>query len=245
MPEGHHNSSSFADVTIRYTLLLRFVTGYEKWKSLLLISELVHRSKADSGLGLEAQRSSVEQFIQGKGGDLIAAFTEVESGRKSERAELGDAIDLCLTTGATLVIAKLDRLSRKAEFLAKLESSKLKFTSTDMPDANQFTRGIFASLAQYEAQLISERTKAGLAAAKARGTKLGNPRLHLVRNTDTTKATQAAIEKAEERNALIRKRIARYETEAGKGLSLRELARLLNDDGCTTARGKKFSSHAN
>jgi len=200
------------------------------------------QKQGSSGLGLEAQRSSVEQFIQGKGGDLIADFTEVESGRKSGRVELRDAIDYCLTTDATLVIAKLDRLSREAEFLAKLESSELKFTSTDMPDANQFTRGIFASLAQYEAQLISERTKAGLAAAKARGTKLGNPRLHLVRNTDTTQATQAASEKAEKRNARIRKRITRYETEAGKGLSLRELARLLNEDGCTTARGKAFTA---
>ena len=111
-----------------------------------------------------------------------------------------------------------------------------------MPEANTLTIGMMAVLAQYERELISERTKAGLAAAKARGTKLGNPRLHLVRNNDTTNATKAAAEKAEERNAQVRELIAEFEAEAGKVLSLRELAQRLNDAGYTTARGKTFTA---
>lgn len=200
------------------------------------------RKQGDSGLGLDGQKSSVERFVKGEGGELFDEFTEVESGRKSERPQLDKAIRRCLLTGATLVIAKLDRLSRDVAFLAMLENSELKFIAADMPHANQFTRGMMANLAQYEAELISERTKAGLAAAKARGQTLGNPNLQLVRNNDTTAAIQARVSKAEKRNAQVRELITEFEAEAGRELSLRELADRLNSAGYQTARGKRFSA---
>ena len=195
-----------------------------------------------SGLGLESQQLAVEQFVKHHGGEIIDVHTETESGKKDNRPELDKAIRRCLLTGATLIIAKLDRLSRDIAFIANLQKSKVDFTCCDMPEANTLTIGMMAVLAQYERELISERTKSGLAAAKARGTKLGNPGLHLVRNNDTTKATQAAAEKAEERNARVRELITEFETEAGKALSLRELAQQLNDAGYTTARGKTFTA---
>lgn len=195
-----------------------------------------------SGLGLESQQSAVEQFVKHHGGEIIEVRTETESGKKNNRPELDKAIRRCLLTGATLIIAKLDRLSRDIAFIANLQKSKVDFTCCDMPEANTLTIGMMAVLAQYERELISERTKAGLAAAKARGQTLGNPHLHLVRNNDTSAATQAAAEKAEERNAQVRELIGEYEAEAGRELSLRELANLLNDAGYTTARGKQFSA---
>ena len=195
-----------------------------------------------SGLGLESQQSAVEQFVKHHGGEIIDTHTETESGKKDNRPELDKAIRRCLLTETTLIIAKLDRLSRDIAFIANLQKSKVDFTCCDMPEANTLTIGMMAVLAQYERELISERTKAGLAAAKARGTKLGNPALHLVRNNDTTKATQAAADKAEERNAQVRELITEFETEAGKALSLRELAQRLNDAGYTTARGKTFTA---
>ena len=193
-----------------------------------------------SGLGLASQKSAVEAYMQHHGGEIIDTHTETESGKIDNRPELNKALRRCLLTGATLIIAKLDRLSRDIAFIANLQKSKVDFVCCDMPEANTLTIGMMAVLAQYERELISERTKAGLAAAKARGTKLGNPHLHLVRNMDTTNATKAASENAEERNAQVRELITEYEAEAG--LSLRELAGCLNDAGYTTARGKKFSA---
>ena len=173
---------------------------------------------------------------------LSTLHTETESGKKDDRPELDKALRRCRLTGATLIIAKLDRLSRDIAFIANLQKSKVDFVCCDMPEANTLTIGMMAVLAQYERELISERTKAGLAAAKARGTKLGNPQLHLVRTGDTTNATAAAKAKAEERNAQVRELITEFEIEAGRELSLRELAALLNDAGYTTARGKQFSA---
>jgi DNA invertase Pin-like site-specific DNA recombinase len=195
-----------------------------------------------SGLGLESQQSAVQQYVKHNGGKIIDTHTEVESGKKDNRPELDKAIRRCLLTGATLIIAKLDRLSRDIAFIANLQKSKIEFVCCDMPEANTLTIGMMAVLAQYERELISERTKAGLAAAKARGTKLGNPHLQLVRNNDTTNATKAAVVKAEERNAQVRELIAEFEAEAGRELSLREIATQLNDAGYTTARGRQFSA---
>ena len=195
-----------------------------------------------SGLGLESQQSAVQQYVKHNGGKIIDTHTEVESGKKDNWPELDKTIRRCLLTGATLIIAKLNRLSRDIAFIANLQKSKIEFVCTDIPEANTLTIGMMAVLAQYERELISERTKAGLAAAKARGTKLGNSHLHLVRNMDTTNATKAATEKAEERNAQVRELIAEFEAEAGRELSLREIATQLNDARYTTARGKQFSA---
>jgi DNA invertase Pin-like site-specific DNA recombinase len=128
-----------------------------------------------SGLGLEAQRKVIEDFAVSRGAEVLARFTEVESGRKADRPELLKALHLAKVTGATLVIAKLDRLSRNAAFLLALRDSGVRFVAVDMPEANDLTVGIMALVAQAEREAISRRTKEALAVAKARGVKLGNP----------------------------------------------------------------------
>ena len=126
-----------------------------------------------SGLGLEAQRNSVEDFLNGGSWQLIKEFVEVESGKNADRPQLEKAFQLCRLTGAKLVIAKLDRLSRDAHFLLGLEKAGVDFVAADMPHANKLTIGIMAVMAQHEREMISERTKAALAAAKRRGVTLG------------------------------------------------------------------------
>ncbi len=128
-----------------------------------------------SGLGLEAQRKTIVDFAAARGAEVLARFTEVESGRKVDRPELQAALHLAKVTGATLVIAKLHRLSRNAAFLLTLRDSGVRFLAVDMPEANDLTVGIMALVAEAEREAISRRTKEALAVAKARGVKLGNP----------------------------------------------------------------------
>jgi DNA invertase Pin-like site-specific DNA recombinase len=131
--------------------------------------------QGQSGLGLEAQRKVIEDHARQTGATIVGRFTEVESGREADRPELAKALHLAKVTGATLVIAKLDRLSRNAAFLLALRDSGVRFLACDMPHANDLTVGIMALVAEAEREAISRRTKEALAAAKARGTKLGNP----------------------------------------------------------------------
>jgi DNA invertase Pin-like site-specific DNA recombinase len=125
---------------------------------------------------LEAQRAAVEAFLNGGNWQLVEEHVEVESGKDDRnRPALHKALEACKVYGATLVIAKLDRLSRDAHFLLGLQKAGVKFVAADMPEANEMVVGIMALVAQAERRMISERTKAALAAAKARGVKLGNP----------------------------------------------------------------------
>jgi DNA invertase Pin-like site-specific DNA recombinase len=130
-----------------------------------------------SGLGLEAQREALTQYLNGGKHELIAEFTEIETGKGNaplaKRPKLNEALTLCRKTGARLLIAKLDRLSRNLAFIANLMESKVKFVAADLPEANELTIHIFAAFAQFEARRISERTKDALRAAKARGVVLG------------------------------------------------------------------------
>jgi DNA invertase Pin-like site-specific DNA recombinase len=134
-----------------------------------------------SGLGLEAQREAVRTYIESSAGGhrpaaLAEEFTEVESGKHADRPKLALALDACRLTGAVLVIAKLDRLSRDAHFLLGLEKAGVEFVAADMPNANRLTVRLMAVIAQEEREMISARTKAALATAKARGKKLGGNR---------------------------------------------------------------------
>jgi DNA invertase Pin-like site-specific DNA recombinase len=130
-----------------------------------------------SGLGLEAQREAVQRHVQTVGGNLIdPAFTEVETGKRSDRPELLKALAACRARKATLIVAKLDRLSRNVAFLAALMESKVDFIAADNPHATRFTVHILAAVAEHEAAAISKRTREALAAAKARGTVLGGRR---------------------------------------------------------------------
>jgi DNA invertase Pin-like site-specific DNA recombinase len=132
-----------------------------------------------SGLGLEAQRHAVTEYLDGGRWKLCAEFTEVESGKRSDRPELARALAACRLHKATLVIAKLDRLARNLCFIANLMEAGIDFTAVDMPEANRLTVHVLAAMAEHEAAAISARTKAALAAAKARGVKLGGNRGNL------------------------------------------------------------------
>jgi DNA invertase Pin-like site-specific DNA recombinase len=129
-----------------------------------------------SGLGIEAQRQAIADYLNGGRWSLIAEFVEIESGKRENRPQLHAALRHCKATGSTLVIARLDRLARNAHFLLGLQNAGVKFVAVDMPDANEMTVGIMAVIAQGEAKAISNRTKAALAAAKARGVLLGGCR---------------------------------------------------------------------
>jgi len=173
--------------------------------------------------------------------DIIAEFTEVESGKRDDRPQLAAALKRAKVTGGRLVIAKLDRLSRNVAFLAALQESGAKFTAADMPEADEFTVHILGAVAQRERKLISERTKAALAAAKARGVKLGNPNgAEPIRRAG--KGTSAALE-AVRRNATHR--ASEYaeivaDVRASGAMSLPAIARELNARGILTARGGKW-----
>ena len=142
-----------------------------------------------SGLGLEAQREAVQSYLNGGSWTLAAEVTEVESGKRNDRPELDRALGLCRLYGATLVVAKLDRLARNVAFISKLMESGVDFVAVDFPQANRLTVHILAAVAKHEAAMISQRTKAALAAAKARGVKLGNPAN--LRATGSTAAPRA------------------------------------------------------
>ena len=195
-----------------------------------------------SGLGMDAQRAAVESLCAMRGWEIIAPpFTEVESGKRSDRPELLKALEHCKVTGAVLVVAKLDRLSRDAAFLLTLQNSGAIFVAADMPDANNLTVGIMALVAQQEREAISARTKAALAAAKARGQRLGNPNgAAALRRAG--KGTVAALE-ARQRNAdehaeRLRLIVNRMKDEGRT--SLGALARALNEEGMVTPRGAKW-----
>ncbi|MFK8251785.1 recombinase family protein [Ancylobacter terrae] len=126
-----------------------------------------------SGLGLEAQQKAVRDWLNGGAWTLAGEFVEAESGKDDERPELRSAIAMCKRRKAKLVIAKLDRLSRNLAFVAALMDSGVEFVAVDNPHANKLTLHILAAVAQHEREQIAERTKAALAASKARGTRLG------------------------------------------------------------------------
>ena len=130
-----------------------------------------------SGLGLEAQREAVARHVQSVSGLIVAEMQEVESGKRADRPQLLAAISACRVRRATLVIAKLDRLTRNVAFLANLMESGIEFVACDNPHATRFTIHILAAVAEHEREMISARTTAALAAAKARGVRLGNPNL--------------------------------------------------------------------
>ena len=205
-------------------------------------SRVSTQQQGRSGLGLEAQAAAVRTYAAAAGGVIVAEFVEVESGKRNDRPQLERALQRCRLSGAVLLVAKLDRLSRNAAFLMTLQASSVQFVAADMPEANSLTVGIMALVAQQEREAISARTKAALAAAKARGVKLG--KVENLTNTDTTAANAVRSAKASARNAELLEVIEAIEIEAGAALSLREIAEKLNAAGFTTARGAKFQAQS-
>lgn len=193
-----------------------------------------------SGLGLEAQQAAVGAFLEGKGWPPVDEFTEVESGKKKERPQLMKALHACRVHKAKLVIAKLDRLARNAAFLLNLRDAGVDFIACDMPDANRLTVGIMAVVAEDEAERISARTKAALAAAKERGTKLGGFRGYKPTDEDRAKAVEAKRAKIKDRAADLLPIIE--EIKSSDITSLGGIAKALNERGITTARGGQWQA---
>lgn len=193
-----------------------------------------------SGLGLEAQRAAILNYLNGGAWNLIEEFTEIESGKINERPQLQRALAACRLHGATLVIAKLDRLSRNAAFLLNLQEAGVRFVAADMPNANQLTVGIMALVAQQEREAISARTKAALAAAKARGVILGTPRnlknQHLGAKRSAAVRMKNAINRAADLKAVIN------ELRASGCNSLRMLSQGLNERSIPAPKGGKWSA---
>ncbi len=199
------------------------------------------RKQGNSGLGLEAQRSAIDAYAAQRQAKVIETFTEVESGKVNTRPELLKALHLAKVTGSTLVIAKLDRLSRNAAFLLTLRDSGVRFVASDMPDANDLTVGIMALVAQQEREAISKRTKDALGAAKARGVSLGNPNgASALRRAGkgNTASVQTIRGRADSHARNLQPVIAALTNE---GLtSLGAVAEALNERGMLTPRGGRW-----
>jgi DNA invertase Pin-like site-specific DNA recombinase len=189
--------------------------------------------QGQSGLGLEAQRKTIERFTLDRGAEIIGRFTEVESGRKTDRPELLRALELARLTGATLVIAKLDRLSRNEAFLLTLRDSGVRFVACDMPEANDLTVGIMALVAQQEREAISRRTREALAVAKARGVKLGNPT-----GKGGAPLWEAVAANADEFAQMLAPVVEELRSQGA--VTLRQIADKLNDRGMLTRRGGQW-----
>ena len=198
-----------------------------------------HRVSTDrqgkSGLGLEAQRKAILDYLNGGAWELVAEFVEVESGKHSDRKQLVAALDACRKHKAKLVIAKLDRLSRNLAFIATLMESGVEFIAVDNPHANKLTVHILAAVAQHEREMISERTRAALQAAKARGRKLGNPRL-----AEAAARGVEALKAGADRFAANVLPVIR-EIQAAGVTSANAIAGRLNERGVKTARGGKWT----
>ena len=188
-----------------------------------------------SGLGLEAQRSAVTTYLNGGAWSLVAEFVEVESGKRDDRPKLADAMALCRVHGATLVIAKLDRLSRDAAFLMNLQKAGVRFIAADMPEANETMVGFMALMAQAERKAISTRTKAALAEAKKRGVVMGGFRGHVITDEQRMAGLQSRQARAAARGADLAGTVRRMQSEGATGLN--GLARALTEAGIPTARG--------
>lgn len=190
-----------------------------------------------SGLGLEAQRSAVEGYLASQGGEVVAEYVEVESGRRKDREQLRLAMNQARLTRAKLIIAKLDRLARNVSFTAALMESGIDFVCCDMPHANRFTVHVMAALAEMESEMISARTKAALAEAKRRGVRLGNPRLSEVRGSPEA-ASRARSAQAAHRAATYRG-VMHDALEAG-ATTLQGIADYLNNRGVSPPLGGRW-----
>jgi DNA invertase Pin-like site-specific DNA recombinase len=203
------------------------------------------KGQGESGLGIEAQRAAVEAHAKCQGATVTAWYTEVESGKRSDRPELGKALAHARRSKATLVVAKLDRLARNVAFLSALMESKVAFVACDNPHANRLTLHILAAVAEAEAMAISQRTKAALAAYKARGGKLGGS-LPQCRNLTPEAVAKGRANSAKARataadEAYADLRPALSEMRA-KGMTLQAMATELNGQGHTTRRGKPWNA---
>ena len=191
-----------------------------------------------SGLGLDAQRQAVNAYVANIGADLVGQYEDIESGKRDDRPELQRAIVHAKRSKALLVIAKLDRLSRKVSFVSNLMESGVQFVAVDNPSANELTIHILAAVAQAERKAIGERTRAALAAARARGTRLGNPNLALARPLAAQAVSARACGFALNTLPVIR------DLQGAGCRSLQAIANALNARGIRTARRGTWTATA-
>jgi DNA invertase Pin-like site-specific DNA recombinase len=194
-----------------------------------------------SGLGIEAQRTAIQRFAAAEGYDLIYEYVEVETGKGADaldrRPELAAALARARKLKCSVVVAKLDRLSRDVHFISGLMAHRVPFIVTELgADADPFMLHLYAALAEKERALISARTKAALAAKKAAGAKLGNPRAAETIGTAHAAHRAAADQFAANISSIVR------EIQAAGGSTLREIAASLNARGVRTARGGQWGA---
>ena len=192
------------------------------------------KKQGDTGYGLEAQQKAVQDHLNGGRWKLVGEFTEVESGRNNRRMQFKEALKLCKKTGAKLIVAKLDRLSRNLLFLATLMESGVEFICCDMPQANKLTLQIMGAMAEDESSRIRKRTKDALAVAKSKGVKLGNPH----ENIRLKAGKKGNKSQNEEANTFAWEILPLIDGIKASGLSsLKDIADALNARGVTTQRG--------
>ena len=207
----------------------------EQYVSYLRVST---QKQGYSGLALEAQKEIIKNFLHDK--TPIAEFTEIESGRKTDRPKLKEALTQCRTTGATLIVAKLDRLARNVSFLSNLLESDVEIVFCDFPQANKMVLHILAAISQYEAELTAQRTKAALQAKKARGAKLGNPEHLMNKHKQAIANSNKTNSEKAKKNPNNKRAVAFLKVMISQGKSLTEMTDILNSEGFVTAQGCKF-----
>lgn len=194
----------------------------------------------ESGLGVEAQRSIIQNHI--KEGMIIAEYVETETGKRSDRPELTQALAHCRKTNAILVVAKLDRLSRNVAFMSSLLENDTEILFCDFPSANRLILHIISSIAEYEATLISNRTKQALHAKKQRGCKLGSPQNLLQNHRQAINNSTATAKRKATENPNNKRAIAMIRAMHSDGTSFCAMARYLNEQGFKTSKGNSFQT---
>jgi DNA invertase Pin-like site-specific DNA recombinase len=195
--------------------------------------------QGEQGHGISAQRQAIRNYLIANCGDHLDEYVEVESGKKNDRPELLRAIQRCKTSRATLIIAKLDRLSRNMAFIANLMDSGIEFIACDNPYANKLTIHILAAIAEHEREMISRRTKEALTAAKVKGVKLGGYRGTYLTDEIRQSALLSRRKKSREYSAIVEPLIQK---QLENGCSLNAIARILNKQKVVTVRGGKWTA---
>ncbi|MDR3286948.1 MAG: recombinase family protein [Prevotellaceae bacterium] len=203
-------------------------------KNYILYFRVSTERQGKSKLGLEAQRKISKDYV--KNNVVLKEFVEVESGKNDFRPQLAEAIELSRKLDAILLIAKLDRLSRNVSFIFNLRDSGVNFECCDIPEANTLSIGIFSTMAQHERELISQRTKAALAAKKARGEKMGSPQ----NLTDAARKKSIEARRTQAKNNPANKMAAALALELKGTISFRSIAKRLNESGFKTPRGNDW-----
>ena len=192
-----------------------------------------------SGLGLDAQRRIIQKYLCGK--TPVAEYIEIESGRKKDRPKLKEALTLCRKDGATLIVAKLDRLARNVSFLSNLLENDVEIVFCDFPQANKMMLHILSAISQYEAELIAARTRSALQAKKARGFRLGNPEHLMERHGQAIQNSIRTCKRKANNNPNNTRDVAMLRTLIRENHTLKEIADILNREGFVTSQGCSFS----